>query len=67
VDNSLWELDGNKKKSGGIYSEKPTNRTPWARVPPIGRGTPQLFLDHARMSARLSSDGLRFDAAHEIQ
>ncbi|HEV8606140.1 MAG TPA: alpha-amylase family glycosyl hydrolase [Tepidisphaeraceae bacterium] len=68
VDNSLWELDGNKKPSGGIYFEG-TDRTPWGPRPAHWKQEVRnFFLDHARMLLRdYRADGLRFDAAHEIQ
>jgi 1,4-alpha-glucan branching enzyme len=68
VDNSLWELDGNRKPSGGIYFEG-TTRTPWGPRPAHWKQEVRnFFLDHARMLLRdYRADGLRFDAAHEIQ
>jgi 1,4-alpha-glucan branching enzyme len=68
VDDSLWELDGNKKPSGGIYFES-TPRTAWGPRPAHWKEEVRnFFLDHARMLLRdYRADGLRFDAAHEIQ
>ena len=68
VDNSLWELDGNRKPTGGIYFEG-TARTPWGPRPAHWKQEVRnFFLDHARMLLRdYRADGLRFDAAHEIQ
>jgi 1,4-alpha-glucan branching enzyme len=68
ADNSLWEYDGNKAPDGGIYFEG-TNRTPWGPRPAHWKKEVRdFFLDHARMLLRdYRADGLRFDAAHEIQ
>jgi 1,4-alpha-glucan branching enzyme len=68
VDNSLWEYDGNQASHGGIYFEG-TTRTPWGPRPAHWKKeVMNFFLDHARMLLRdYRADGLRFDAAHEVQ
>ena len=68
ADNSIWEYDGNRAATGGIYFEG-TQRTPWGPRPAHWkREVRDFFLDHARMLFRdYRADGLRFDAAHEVQ
>jgi 1,4-alpha-glucan branching enzyme len=67
ADNSLWEYDGNKHQ-GGPYFEG-TTRTPWGPRPAHWKlEVRNFFLDHARMLMRdYRGDGIRFDAAHEVQ
>ena len=66
-DNGLWEFDG-MNLDGGIYFEG-TSRTDFGPRPAHWkREIRDFFLDNARMLFEdYRADGLRFDAAHEIQ
>jgi 1,4-alpha-glucan branching enzyme len=65
-DNTLWEYDGNRRQGGPYFED--TQKTPWGPRPAHHkREVRDFFLDNARMWLRdYRGDGIRFDAAHEI-